>query len=364
MVPNLAAIHNSQDHTTFVPTNGAGTTVNRDELARQLVSMYGHAAPNLSENEIQEFDSLFTDLSAAISPQTRLFLSSSLAPISNAPHGISFRLARDTIEIARPILIQSTVLTDEDLVLICDEHPTSHMIAIAQRPVISPTVSDVLVFRGDDLVRVQVARNEGAQISPRGFSRLAGQARSDQAMEQILVGRPDLPGIAVHIMVKFGSKTVREYLEPSITTQSASLDGLTPAQRAKELDGLDFAVARARVDQMAQQGQFGESQFMRLVAEEKLAESLVTLSRIVGVSLSDVKSWYLEKTPETLLIAARAYGIDSRAIFGLLGLGRWRHNLDSRSRQAAMQRYQQMPKPMAVKLLGNWRKERRENMLG
>jgi uncharacterized protein (DUF2336 family) len=234
------------------------------------------------------------------------------------------------------------------------------MIAVAQRPYVSTAVSDILVFRGDDLVRQHVARNDGASISPRGFSRLAGQARSDPMMEQILVSRPDLPGVAVHILVKFGSKTVREQLEPSMATVKPALTSLTMANRAKEFDTLDFAQARARVEQLSQQGLYGEGLLMRFVAEERLAEAMVILSRIVGVSLNDVKGWYLDATPEMLLIAAKAYGIDSRAIFGVLGLGRWRMTLDAKSRQAAIQRYQTLSKAQAVKLLGNWRKSRRD----
>jgi uncharacterized protein (DUF2336 family) len=232
------------------------------------------------------------------------------------------------------------------------------MFAIAQRPYVSSMVSDILVFRGDDLVRQQIARNDGATISPRGFSRLAGQARSDQTLEQILVARPDLPGVAVHILVKFGSKTIREQLEPGLAAARPATTAISTSARARELDELDFAQARARVEQLSQQGLYGDSLLMRFVAEEKLAESMVVLARIVGVSLNDVKSWYLDVSPETLMIAAKAYGIDSRAVFGLLGLGRWRLALDARARQTAIQRYQTMSKAQAVKLLGIWRKSR------
>jgi len=362
MAHNVALASDLPELGYTLPTDARSGLVMRDELARQLISMYERSAPNLARTEIDEFDKLFTELNDGISVQTRIQLAANLAAIPNAPHGITFRLAQDTIDIARPILVQSVVLTDDDLIVICDEHGSGHMIAIAQRPYVSSVVSDALVFRGDDLVRRQIARNDGATISPRGFSRLAGQARGDQAMEQILVARPDLPGVAVHILVKFGSKTVREQLEPGLAAAKPILSAVSPSGRARELEELDFTQARARVEQLSQQGLFGDSLLMRFVVEEKLAESMVVLARIVGVSLNDVKSWYLDASPETLLIAAKAYGIDSRAIFGLLGLGRWRLTLDARSRQAAIHRYQTLSKVNAVKLLGTWRKNRHEKM--
>ena len=358
---NLATASDEADLGYRLPTDGRSGLIKRDELARQLVAMYGHSAAGLGRSEILEFDRLFIDLADAISVPTKTFIATSLAKIPNAPHDITFRLANDAIEIARPILIHSIVLNDNDLVMICEELGSSHMTAIAQRPYVSTIVSDALVFRGDDLVRRQIARNEGASISARGFSRLAGQARSDQALEEILVARPDLPGVAVHILVKFGSKAVREQLEPSLTARQNMLSA-SPSGRAQEFDTLDFAQARARVEQLSQQGLYGDNLLMRFVAEEKLAESMVVFARIVGVSLADVKSWYLDTTPETLLVAAKAYGIDSRAIFGVLSLGRWRLTLDPRARQAAIQRYQTMSKSQAVKLLGAWRKSKHEQV--
>jgi uncharacterized protein (DUF2336 family) len=264
-----------------LPTDERSGLVKRDELARQLIAMYGHSAANLARAEIDEFDKLFGELADAISTQTRAFLAASLAEIPNAPHGITFRLASDIIEVARPILVQSVVLTDDDLILICERQGAGHMIAVAQRPYVSATVSDVLVFRGDDLVRQHVARNDGANISARGFSRLAGQARTDRSMEQILVARPDLPGVAVHILVKFGSKTIREQLEPGLATRPLST-GLAGTSRARELEELDFAQARARVEQLSQQGIYGDSLLMRFVAEERLAESMVVLARMAS----------------------------------------------------------------------------------
>jgi uncharacterized protein (DUF2336 family) len=358
MTQNLAIGSDIQDIGRSVPLDDRTGLIKRDELARQLVAMYGHTANNLARTEVEEFDRLFMELSEAISAPTRIYMANHFANLANAPHDISLRLADDDIEIARPILLRSVVLTDDDLILIADRRGSGHMTEIAQRSFLSAIVSDALVFRGDDLVRQHVARNPSASISPRGFSRLAGQARTDRLLEQLLVARPDLPGVAVHILVKFGSKQVREQLEPSGVPRVNTPSAVSPTHRAREFDTLDFAAARAHVDMLSQQGMYGESLLMRFVAEEKLAESMVVLSRIVGVTLGDVKSWYLDATPETLLIAAKAYSIDSRTVFGILGLGRWRMTLDPRSRQAAINRYQTMTKTHAVRLLGIWRKTR------
>ena len=326
----------------------------RDALARQLATLYEVSAPYFGEREVSEFDVLFGELFDSTLPETRAYMSEQLAPIPNAPHGITLRLAGEDIEIARPVLLHSVVLTDEDLIVICEDKGTGHMIAIAQREKLTSNVSDVLVFRGDDKVRVLLAQNQRASISPRGFSRLAGQARNDRSMEQILVARPDLPGVAVHILVKFGSDISREALAPA---SAKPLIGLA-LPRGRELDEIDFNAAKARVEQLSAQGIYGEPLLMRFIAEEKLAESLVAFARIVGINIGEVKAWYQSDRPDTLLVAAKAYGLESRTVFGLLGLGWWRHALDPIALQSAIQRYHALTKVQAVKMLGLWRKTR------
>ena len=325
----------------------------RDELARQVALLFSASAATCAERDIVAFDQLFGDLVEQVGEETRSFMSSRLAPLSNAPHGIIVRLAADKIDVARPVLVQSVVLTDDDLLLLSSATGFDHMAAIAERAGLSARVSDVLIISGDDDVRISLARNGTAQITPRGFTRLAGQARDDRRMEQVLVDRPDLPGAAVQILVKFGSSISRQAFAGAIIKPV-----VPPILRGREFDGCDFAAARAHVDLLSRQGMGGEALMMRFIAEEKLAEALVVLARLIGVSLDDVQSWYQSEPPEQLLIAARAYGLEGRAIFGLLGLGRWKQSNDMVTRQAAIKRYQTLTKPQAVKLLGAWRKAR------
>eukprot|EP01037_Dinobryon_pediforme_P021536 gene21536-22426_t len=336
----------------FIPRLSQIDPDKRNELACQVALLLGASASGCGPLEIEAFDGLFIDLVDTLNDDTRAFISDRLATIPNAPHGITLRLAQDEIRIARPILIHSAVLTEDDLLLVCDRNGNEHMFAIAHRPTLTSRVTDVLVLRGDNLVRVQVARNEGASISSRGFTRLASQARDDLQMEQILVTRPDLPGAAVQILVRSGSQISRIAFAAAVKAPTPTIT------RSREFESFDFAAARAEVDQLTRQGIFGESLLLRFIAEEKLPEALVVMARLVGVSVEILQSWYVAEVPDNLLVAAKAYGLDARAVFGLLGLGRWRQTFDAASRQAAVKRYQSLTKPQAVKLLGDWRKSR------
>ena len=343
----------------FLPKMANVDSDKRDELARHVAMLFGASAEACGAEEIGAFDTLFHDLVGSVGDETRAFMADRLSTIRNAPRGITLRLASDKINIARPVLVHSVVLNDDDLLLICSEQGFEHMSAIAERHGLSPRVSDVLVVSGNDEVRITLAQNSSASITSRGFTRLAGQARDDRQMERILIERPDLPGAAVQILVKFGSSISRQALSGTMAKPV-----IAPSMRGREFETCDFTAARAHVDLLSRQGLGGETLMMRFIAEDKLAESLVVFSRLIGVGLDDVQSWYLGEPPEQLLIAAKAYGLEARAIFGLLGLGRWRQMNDTTARQTAIKRYQSLTKAQAVKLLGNWRKAKHVNSTG
>ena len=67
--------------------------------------------------------------------------------------------------IAGPILEQSEVLTDEDLIEIARSMSQDHLHPIAGRHYVSESVSEILVDRGESRVLQPVAGNSGAQFS-------------------------------------------------------------------------------------------------------------------------------------------------------------------------------------------------------
>ena len=64
MTNSAAYAANTPDLGYIVPTDERSGLVKRDELARQLIAMYGHSAANLARTEIDEFDKLFGELAA------------------------------------------------------------------------------------------------------------------------------------------------------------------------------------------------------------------------------------------------------------------------------------------------------------
>ena len=70
--------------------------------------------------------------------------------LSNAPRGLVGQLAReDEIAIAGPVLRRSPVIDEQALIEIARAKGQDHLLAMTERPALSPALTDVMIDRGD-----------------------------------------------------------------------------------------------------------------------------------------------------------------------------------------------------------------------
>lgn len=327
-----------------------------DALVRQFSLLFSITAADCGDEEIATFDRIFARLIEEAATDTRGFLSTQLSTMANAPATTVRRLARDVIEVARPILVHSPVLGDDDLVEILLEAGLAHMAAVAERAELSVVVTDVLVGRGDDTVRRMVAANHGAQLSTNGYKRLSLQAREDMRLEETLIGREDVPAIVIRFLVRHGPGKARE----ASRTRGAGF-GFPAAGAVREPGPVrpveswyaiyDFPTAEARVGTYAEQGLRGEPLLLRMVAEERFPECVILLARLAGLPPHEIVGHMTSRDPSAFLVAAKAIPLQVRTVFGMLKIGPWCHLLDGGARQAALRRYRTMTKEAARQLL-------------
>jgi hypothetical protein len=105
----------------------------RPTLLRVLTDLYLQRPTHTPEDE-RYYTELALRLIEATDVPERAALAARLAPFLSAPRAVIERLARDTIEVARPILERSPCLTAADLAAIAEERGGAHAEVIAARP--------------------------------------------------------------------------------------------------------------------------------------------------------------------------------------------------------------------------------------
>ena len=123
----------------------------------------------------------------------RRALAEAVAASANLPHSVATRLARDELDVARPMLERSPVFSDEDLAEIVHTHAMQYALAVARRKHLSEALSDLLADTNEPEVVAALTGNPGAQLSVATLRRIADDYRDDRAIQDRLIRRPALP---------------------------------------------------------------------------------------------------------------------------------------------------------------------------
>ncbi len=311
-----------------------------DRLTRSLAQLFDIAEPTCSEEDLAAFDRILLRVAPGATIEARFHLSDRLADSELPPREILIALANDITEVARPILVRSPALDEDDLVDIARSKGFGHMGAIAERRDLGLRVTDVLVLRGDDEVRRTVAGNSTAHISDKSFTRLSLQARSDIVIEARLVHRDDLPDVVIHFLVENGSPSAREALSGrNRPARFLGLDRSTLPIRAAEdgwLEPYDFDAAAAILDRLHEVRSHVDGFVRRLAEADRFAEVVHVFSAMTDIPLETMKHLLVSLDTHPFAVVARALALKSDTVRELLSTGPWIHRLDVRSRDSTL----------------------------
>lgn len=298
----------------------------RVDMLRKVTDLFLSTAPVLDEEQAAAFDRVIELLADRIESRIRRELAEKLAFAPNAPLNTTRALARDEIEVARTILVNSTRLGEEDLIEIASNADQEHLLAITGRRTLTEGVTDVLVQRGNrDVVR-SVAGNTGARFSPFGFEQLVERAEGDEVLKRQIGARADLPAAQFQSVIAKASERVKARLVKGAArvgtnafTRMIGLladDVLTAENRPKyNLRAAELAVADAQ-----RQGAFGEIELMKFVVTRMAGETMVGLSRLSRLPIEVVEALWAAPQNDGLIILTRALSFNSNTLREILKL--------------------------------------------
>ncbi len=302
---------------------GGGPASQRSDVLRKVTDLFLQGAEDFSEEQTGLFDDVFCHLVEKIERNALVVLSGRLAPIGAAPINVVRRLARDgDIDIARPILEQSVVLTDADLSEIARTLSQDHLHAIAGRSHVSESVTGILVERGNDGVMNRVAGNAGAQFSRITLASLLGKAGQNIQLAETVAGRTDIPPeLFDQFLIKATAAVRQRPIAPAhpLVRNRVEQEVASVAKKISETEapprkpGLTNARATApNVDQLKQR-------LSQLAKANRAAETLTTFAMCCDVPVASVKNVHRQKSEEGMIILGKAAGLGWQDMKEVLG---------------------------------------------
>lgn len=190
------------------------SSAKRVELLRRITDAYLQVDAPVRAAAQYLFDELIVKLVEAISAHDRAQVSGHFSKSGTVPTVLAHRLATDQdIAVAAPMLENYAALAEATLIAVATDGSQQHLRSIASRPLVSRSVTDVVVERGDQTTVRALAANRGAQFSSAGMRTLAQKSERDDVLQSLLVERPDLSLEAIGMLLPIVTPKLAERLQ-------------------------------------------------------------------------------------------------------------------------------------------------------
>ena len=304
---------------SFIPELEAviaqGSVERRVKALDHLTSMFLSVCDTLDENKIEILDELFLRLSTDIEMVARRALALRLADEERAPRRTIMSLAEDDeIQVAQPILSRSKRLDDAALIKIITTKSQEYLLAVSIRQSLAPSVTDVLVTRGDPIVLRSTARNKGARFSEQGYKRLVARTEDDDELAESVGSRQDIPRYLFLEVLKKASEAVRAKLQAAHPALSQEIErtiaDVVGVIRKKAIEGArNYEAARNQVQSLQAAGRLGAGEVEAFACAGLIEETVVALAALGNLSIEVVERALMQDRSELLIIMARAIGL-------------------------------------------------------
>ena len=151
-------------------------------------------------------------LAGDLEQQVRQNLAEAVRQSVGLPHDVALKLAKDVSDVSLPIISDSVVLTDGDLVSIVEEGDTDKQLAIANRDEVSEVVAGALVERGNEDVVVAVVSNPGAELNEPSLGKALDRFGASPRLQGPMVARATLPVAVAERLVSLVSDKLKDEL--------------------------------------------------------------------------------------------------------------------------------------------------------
>ena len=333
----------------------------RRDLLREVTDLFVESSESYNEREKDHFNAIMMDVARTMETKVRKELAHRLAHVDDAPRGVVTMLANDEIDVAAPVLENSSVLEDVDLLEIVRRHGQGHMRAISGRAQVSAQVVEALVQKGDDTVLKTLVHNNGANISHGSMVKIVARAESNKDLHAPLVERQEMPVELLNDMFWFVSSNLRQHIvEKTASMDIETVDRLiaetqrdvvaqVTAEHANMSEAECYILNKKRLDQL------DEMLMVELLNTKQYREFIYALAHFVEVDVRTAQRIFYDPGCEALAIACKAKEVSHHAFAILLAHTKRQGGSKEVDSTELLELYEQLTPDAARRTMRFWR---------
>lgn len=303
-----------------------GTVARRVETLRRVTDLFIDNAVDYTDKQIAVFDDVFECLLHHMEVSAKTLLAERLGPVVSAPPRVIRTLAfDDLIEVASPVLSQSTMLDDDTLIESANTKSQDHLLAISTRKALSRAVTDVLVDRGNDDVVKSTVNNPGAHFSEHGYTTLVARADGNDGIATCVGLRPSIPRHHYLKLIAKASASVRARLEVANPKHAADISLIVQevARQARSVPGAmtpQATIAHGLVRSLFDDGRLDENEVTKFAEAGKFDEANAAIACLANVTIDLAETIMVESRSEGIFILSKVANFSWKTVKAIIDM--------------------------------------------
>jgi len=323
----------------------------------RITNLFAAGSGRHSKQQIELFDQVFGTIVSVIELETRIKLSRHLATSPDAPPALVRAFAfDDAVAVAAPVLSQSTVLDDADLVASASTQGQGHLRAIAHRRTISEVITEILIERGEPEVVHTVAKNAGARFSDGSFRELVARAGDDSQLALHVGTRRDIPRHHFLKLLETASASVcAKIVAANPQFSDAVQDAVTEVINDINLEirnrSPDHVRAKSRVKRLQNWNELGEGNVHAAARSQNFEQAVMALAVLAGCPIEMAERAILNDNPGVVQVVAKAAGCSWATVKALLMMTAADRRMSETDLARAREHYERLESQTARRVL-------------
>ncbi len=339
------------------------TVQGRNQLFGQLSALMIDQDFQTSDQERALMVDILNKLLHDVEMKVRQRLSITLARDAAAPKELVVMLANDKIDVAKPILLESELLQDGELLEIIKHRTQEHQMAIAMRENISAVVSSALVETGHEDVITALLKNESAAISQATLDYLVEQSERVDSFQNPLLLRSDLRPEMAKKMYRWVSESLKKKIVADFKIDPSKIDAALE-QAAPEIEKADgeenSRKTQALVDAIASSKELTPGLLAKALRDGEIPLFVGLFGKMCDLDAASMQKIVFDAEGEVIALACKAIGFETHQFSDLYKLIRLTRGAGQDARVNEMTQllnyYEQMKKTTAQNILRSWQR--------
>ncbi|MCB9988902.1 MAG: DUF2336 domain-containing protein [Rhodospirillales bacterium] len=282
------------------------------------------AVVDLLERDLSEKEQdLLTDVMVALIKQAekdlKEALSERLSFLDKLPLRLALYLANDEISVAAPMLKNSLVFSDLDLIYIIKSHGPAYWQAIAGREHLSDELIDILASTRDMDTGVALAANDRIILTRNALEILSDLAKRADDLAEPLLLRPEMPDDLAQRIYEEVGEAMRDHIRRLQGEQwqeielvlSDVVEEFSRCSRgvSKDSNYLPSPKMNEAANVLANKGRLTLGTLLKPLKRGQIASFIAMFAKYTGISPQKIHAILMQPCGKGLAITCRAYGI-------------------------------------------------------